>query len=255
MDIFVSQFIVFILLFVRIGALIAVAPVLGHSNVPLQVKIAIGLFISYVMYPLIIQSGPVIDTALIPFALMAVQEVIVGLLIGFAMALIFAGVQYAGNIMAFNMGLYFANVFDPESSQQIPVLSTFMYLFTMLIFVLVNGHHAMIQALLLSYASAPIGEFALSGGVLEGLVNIGGMMFVTAVMLSAPILVALFLVNVGFGLLARVVPRMNVFIISFPLKIGMGMVILLTTMPMLAFVFKKILTGFQNNLLEMIAQL
>lgn len=255
MDIYVSHFIVFILLLARIASFVAVAPVLGHSSVPVPVKVAIALFVSYVMYPLVLQTGPSVDIALVPFVLLALQEVIVGLLIGFVTMLIFAGVQFAGNLMAFNIGLYFANLFDPESSQQIPILSSFMYLFTMLVFILINGHHTTIEALQVSYVSTPIGGLSLSVSAIETLISMSGMIFTVAVMLSAPILVALFLVNVGFGLLARVVPRMNVFIVSFPAKIGLGIVILMSTMPMLTFVFKKLLSSFQSSMLQLVALL
>ncbi len=252
MEVYISQFMLFLLIFARIGAFVAIAPVIGHSAVPLHVKIAISLFVSYLMYPLLLRTGIETDMAFGLFFFTIIQEMTLGLLIGFVSMLIFAGAQYAGSIISFNMGLYFANMFDPESSQQIPILSSFMYLFSMLIFIVVNGHHVTIQALQVSYVSIPIGEFAFSISMLERFITAGSTIFVVAVMLSAPILVALFLVNVGFGLLARVVPRMNVFIVSFPLKIGLGIMILMTTMPMLGFVFKKLLTDFQRNMMELV---
>lgn len=252
-EVYVSQFMIYILLLIRITSLIVVAPITGHHSVPVQVKIGIGLFAALVMFPFISNQASEINVALLPFTVLVIQEVIVGLLIGFLIALIFAGVQYAGNMMAFNMGLYFANMFDPESSQQIPILSSFLYLFTLLIFIAIDGHHFALQAIQVSYATVPIGGLAFSEVLAQRIIAMGSQVFIVAIMLAAPIIVTLFLVNVAFGILSRVVPRMNVFIVSFPLKIGMGILVLMTTTPMMVYVFKKMLSNFERNILEIVS--
>ncbi len=251
-EVYVSQFLIFILLLTRITALIVVAPITGHHSVPVQVKVGISLFISLVIFPFVAKQAPQVDVTLLSFFILVIQEVIFGLLIGFLIALIFAGVQYAGNMMAFNMGLYFANMFDPESSQQIPILSSFLYLFTLLIFLAIDGHHFALQAIHISYEAVPIGGLTFSDLLAEKFIAMGGQMFIVAIMLAAPIIVTLFLVNVAFGILSRVVPRMNVFIVSFPMKIGMGIFVLMTTTPMMVYVFKKLLSNFERNILEIV---
>ena len=255
MDIYVSQFVVFLLLFVRITSLVVTAPVLGYEAVPVQVKVSLGLFLALVFYPLVSIHSPQIDTRLLPLVIVALKEVSVGLLLGFALSLIFAGARFAGDIIGLGMGFSLASVLDPESGQSTPLIGEFLYIVSMLLFLLLNGHHFVIEALQLSYAVVPIGGLSLNMLLAEGVIKLTGFVFIIAVKLAAPIVVALFLVDVGLGVLARVVPQMNVFIVSFPLKIAVGLAMLMTTGPMMIYVFKKLLLGFENDVLAIVKAL
>jgi len=255
MDIYVSQFVVFLLLFVRITALVVTAPVLGYEAVPVQIKVSMGLFLALVFYPLAAASAPQIDTRLIPLVVTTLKEAGVGLLIGFVLSLLLAGARFAGDIVGYGMGLSMANVFDPESAQDVSLVGEFLYMVSMLLFLLLNGHHFAIEALQLSYAAVPIGGLHLNMLLGEGVIRLTGFVFVIAVKLAAPIVVALFLVDVGLGILARVVPQMNIFMVSFPLKIATGLMMLMTTGPMMVYVFKKLLMGFETDVVAIVKAL
>jgi len=252
MDVFVSQFILYLLLFARITSMIVVAPIVGHQAIPVQVKVSLGMFLAFVMFPLLSVKSPQMDVQLLELVVLLLQEVAVGLLIGFAAGLLFAGVHYAGEIIALHMGLSFANIIDPESNQSNPVIGQLLYLTTLLIFLVLNGHHFLIQALHLSYTAVPIGAFVFSMPAAKTLASLAGLVFVIGVKFSAPILVAIFLNNVGFAILARVMPQMNIFSISFPLNIGVGLLVLMSTAPLVVYVFKKSLESFEYNILELI---
>ena len=252
MEIYVSQFIIFLLLFVRITALIVTAPVLGYEAVPVQVKASLGLFLSLVFYPLASSHAPQIDTRLIPLVIVALKEVSVGLLLGFVLSLILAGARFAGDIIGYGMGFSMANIIDPESEQSVSLISEFFYIVSMLLFLLLNGHHFVIEALQLSYAAVPMGGLSLNTLLGAGVIRLTSFVFLVAVKLAAPIIVALFLVDVGLGVLARVVPQMNVFMVSFPLKIVVGLMMLMTTGPMTIYVFKKLLVSFESDVLALV---
>lgn len=252
MEIYVSQFVVFMMLFIRITALVVAAPVLGYQAVPVQVKVAFGLFLALVFYPLVSTQAPPIDTRLIPLGIVALKEVAVGLLLGFVLGLLFAGARFAGDIIGFSMGLSIANVFDPESAQSVSLIGQFLYIVSLLVFILLNGHHFVFEALHLSYVAVPMGGLGMSALLGEGLVKISGFIFVVAIKLAAPVIVALFLIDVGLAVLARVVPQMNIFIVSFPLKIMVGLVMLMTTGPMMIYVFRKLLTSFETDVLSIV---
>jgi len=252
MEIYVTQFVLYMMVFARITSMIAVAPLFGHQAVPVQAKIGLGLFFSFVLYPMVAASHPHIDLTLWALVVTALQEVATGVLIGFVAGLLFAGVQYAGEIISLNMGLSFANILDPETNQNSAVIGEFLYLTTLLIFLAINGHHFLIEAMYLSYGAVPIGTFTPAPEVSHQLMRMAGSVFVIGIKFAAPVLVAIFLNNVALGILARVMPQMNIFTISFSLNIGVGLVVLMTTAPVIIYVFKKALTGFEQNILELV---
>ena len=252
MEVYVAQFIVFLLLFARTTSMIVVAPVLGHQAVPLQLKVAFGLFMAFVLFPLQSSMAAVVDIKLVGIIVLLLEEVIVGLMIGFSAGLIFAGIRYAGELIGFDMGFTMASIFDPELNTSTPVIGEMLYTLTALLFILLNGHHFVLQALVLSYGSVPIGQLVMNPIATAKLVGMVGMIFVVAVKFAAPVIVALFLTNTALAILTRLLPQMNIFGVAFPLKIGVGIVVLSTSIPIMVYVFKKLLTTFENNLLELV---
>jgi flagellar biosynthetic protein FliR len=252
MEIMVTQLVLFLLIFARVMAMVAAAPVFGNESIPVQLKIAIGMFIAFVMFPMLSHMALQVDVRLFAMVILMIKEVAVGLILGFAAGFIFGGVRYAGELISFMMGFSLASIVDPESGQQNGITSEFMYMVTLLVFLIINGHHFVLEALQMSYVTVPIGGLALKGPLLETMITLGGVLFILAVKLAAPILVALFMINVALAVLARVSPQMNVFMLSFPLNIGVGMTVLITTAPLMVFVFKKSLLSFEEGLLELV---
>ncbi len=252
MEIYVTQFVLFLMLLARIASLMIVAPVFGSQSVPPVVKIALALFLSFVLYPLAAQKAPSMDLQLMSLVLVAMKEVVVGLLLGFATGLIFEGVRVAGELMGFDLGFSMATVFDPETSQNNPILSEFMVMLMTLVFLLVNGHHFVLQGLQVSYEVVPVGGFTMNGLLSQKLIALTAGIFAVGIQLAAPVMVSSFLVNIAMGVLARVSPQINVFIVSLPVKIFVGFVVLMTAGPVMIYVFKKMLTGFESNILELV---
>ncbi len=252
MEVYIGQFVVFLLLFARITSVVVTAPILGHSAVPAQVKVALGIFLAFVLLPLQRAVIDVVDLRLLGFVVLILQEVMVGAILGFATGLMFAGVQYAGELIGFTMGYSFATTIDPETSASTPILGEMLYTFTALIFILLNGHHFILESIVLSYQSVPIGHLTVSALLSDHLVALTGSIFVIAAKFAAPAIVALFLTDVALGILTRIIPQMNIFGVAFPLKIGVGLVVLSSSMPVLVFVFKKLLGTFESSIVELI---
>jgi flagellar biosynthetic protein FliR len=252
MEIYASQFLIFIMLFARCTAMIVVAPIVGHQAIPVQIKVAMGLFLAFVMYPLAAGKADVASAELVSIVLMALKEVGVGLAMGFATGIVFAGVRFAGDLISMDTGLSMAMMFDPEQNVQSSVISEFLYLFLLMIFLLLNGHHFVLEALQLSYAAVPIGGFSFSAAASAQMIHMTGMMFVIGVKLAAPVMVSMFLMNVALSILSRVMPQMNIFAVAFPLKIAAGFAIMMVSAPLLVFTFKKLLGGFEQSVLELV---
>jgi flagellar biosynthetic protein FliR len=250
MDIAVTQLVVFLLAFVRSSTLIVTAPVVGHIAVPVQVKVALGLFLALVLSPVISVQTGIADLGLGRLMLLALQEGVVGMVIGFAAGIIFQGVSAAGELIGFELGLSLANVFDPETGLN-NLLGSFLSLAMMLVFLMLNGHHFVIQALVMSYKVVPVGQMALGAASASTLIGMTGMLFIVAVKFAAPVIVASFLLNVALAILTRVAPQMNVFVMSFPLKIVTGVLVLMASAPLLILVFKQLLAGLEEDVLAL----
>lgn len=240
------------MLFLRCTSLFVSAPVFGHSSVPVQAKIGFGIFLAFVLLSVAKAPGVFITMDLVALMIMAMKEVLTGISIGFAVQVIFSGVRFAGELISFDMGFSMSTIFDPENGTPFPILSEMLYQFLLMIFLLVNGHHAVLESLYISYAAVPIGTFAISDATLAAVTALTGKMFAVAVKIAAPLLVSLFLANITLGILNKVMPQMNIFSVMFPLKIGIGFLVLSATLPVVAFVFRKLLTTFQASVVDLI---
>jgi flagellar biosynthetic protein FliR len=250
-EIYIEQFILFIMLFLRISAVLVTAPVFGHQSIPLQVKVVLAMFLSYVLFAFNIAQGVVLDVKLLPLFIIAIKEVIAGASLGFAVGIIFGGVRYAGDLISYDMGFSMATMYDPENNASFPVISEMLYLFLLMIFILMNGHHFIIEALVSSYKIIPIGMWSISEGAIQKLILLTGQMFIVAVKISAPVLISLFIANLSLGILNKAMPQMNIFSVIFSLKIGLGAIVMIATIPVIAFVFKKILSAFESSIIEL----
>ncbi len=226
------------------------APMFGHQVIPLQIKVVLSMFLSYVLFAFNISQGVVVDLNLVSLFVLALKELIAGASIGFTIGIIFGGVRYAGELISYDMGFSMATMYDPENNTSFPVLGELLYWYLLMIFILMNGHHFIIEALVSSYTIIPIGTWNISEGAVQKLISLTGQMFVIAVKIASPVLVSLFIANVSIGILNKAMPQMNIFGIIFSLKIGLGAIVMIATIPVIAFVFKKTLSVFESSIVE-----
>ena len=252
MDVYVAQFVIYLMIFTRVISAIVTAPVVGHVAVPAPLKIGLGLFIAFIVFPFVSHITPVSNLMLGELVLIVIKEIVLGVLIGFVLGILFSGVRYAGELISLSMCLSIANVFDPESSQDNPVVGEFLYITTLLLFLVLNGHHFVFEALQASFSTVPLGAFVFSGSLMHLLIKLTALVFIVGVKIAAPVLVACFLTNFGLSILARVMPQANIFMLAFPITIGVGLLVLFSSTPILIVVFKKLLTSFENNVIELL---
>jgi len=225
------QFALFVFVFLRMGAMIMGLPVFGSKNIPIIFRIGLAFAAAFLLLPLL--GGvrvPPLDHPL-GLALAVGSEILIGLVVGLTVRLMFAGIQLAGQIAGYQMGMALANVVDPNTSSQVPLMAQFNNLVATLFFLVLNAHHWCLMALVESFHRVPIGGMTVRPELVRDLVGLGGGLFVVAVKLGAPVIVALLLVSVALGLVARTVPQMNVFIVAMPLKIVVGLVFIGISLP------------------------
>lgn len=233
---------VFLLIFCRISAFFVVVPVFSSQSVPITFKVGISFFVALVVFS---ASGTGITVPQdFSYILMILREVLIGLLLGFIGNLMFMAIQTAGSFIDIQIGFGIANVIDPMTGASAPILGNFKYMIALLMFLSINGHHHLLNAIVYSYNWVPMNNdlflHMIDGSLSEFLVRSFAQSFVLAFQMAAPLVTALFLTDVGLAFLARTAPQYNVFVIGVPLKIIIGLALLLVLMPGLAVLFQNL---------------
>jgi flagellar biosynthetic protein FliR len=217
---------VFLLVFFRITGVMIFAPVFGSAMTPAPLKIFLSLMLALLFFPILQPAGAPLAMEGTALALAVVWELAVGLLIGFAAALLFAGVQFGGHLIDQELGILQANLLDPMLNEQISILGQFKVLLATLVYLLINGHHLLIAAVGDSFRAVPLLGLKFSQGVALHLSDtLMRDVFRMGVEIAGPALVTLFLVTIALAFMARTAPEMNIFALSFSLRIAVGFVV------------------------------
>ncbi len=244
----------FLFPFVRILALIASAPVLGHNQVPARVKVGLAMMLTLIIAPTLDIATDIDPSSAIGlFVLM--QQILAGLAMGFVMRLIFTAVEMAGDISGMQMGLGFASFYDPLNASYTPVIAQFLGIIASLAFLSMNGHLYMLSALAESFHVFPISSSVPSASAMNILLAWGGSIFAYALQLSLPLIAALMLTNLALGILTRSAPQLNIFAIGFPITLAVGFATLLLTLPYLAPLMENFTQAGQETMLRFAQQL
>lgn len=244
---------ILLLISFRAGGLFLTAPILGHHSIPVTVKAGFAVTLAIVLMPLASQTPvPAVESIWL-LAMLGAKEFLVGLIIGFLFSILFNGVRMGGGIVGFQQGLLMANVLDPEAGSQVSIVAEFWLVMASVIFIAIDGHHAIISALADSYRILPVGAVSFSGPAGETIIRLSAYAFTMAVKISAPIVITLFLVSVSLGVVARTVPQMNIFIVGMPLKIGIGFLIMAVVLPLFKSIINQTLIYLDNQVLAVLA--
>lgn len=216
----------------RVLALIMTAPLLSEKSISKKVKIGLGVMITYVLLP----SLPPTNVTLFSVGgfWLLIQQILIGVAIGFTMQFAFAAVRTAGEVIGLQMGLSFATFFDPASRLNMPVLARFLDMLAMLLFLSFNGHLWMISMVADSFHTLPIGGDPINGNAFLALTKAASLIFLNGLRLALPLITLLLTLNLALGLLNRVAPQLSVFAIGFPVTLSIGIIFISLMMPLLA---------------------
>jgi flagellar biosynthesis protein FliR len=232
----------FLLVFCRITAFFVVAPLFSSRNVPASFKIGLSAFIAFIVFTSLGSQNPIPADGL--YFLSIIREVLLGLTLGFITYLFFTAVQIAGSFIDIQIGFGIANVIDPLTGAQSPIVGQFKFIVGLLLFLSFNGHHYMLSALMDSYQWVPIEnrlfEHIASGDLSTFVVKTFTVIFALAFQLAAPVVVALFLTDLALGVLARTAPQFNIFVVGIPVKMIVGLLLLVLIIPGFAGLFGNI---------------
>jgi len=237
--------------FLRISALLMAAPVFGAASVPVRGRILLAVLVAALIAPSM-PTAPPVDLLGPAGMLLAAQQVLIGLAMGFVVQMTFAAIVVAGQSLAMTMGLGFAMSVDPQNGVQVPVLSQLYVILSTLIFLAIDGHLILIRILADSFAYLPVGSALLQGDLAISVVLWGSQMFASALLLALPALTAVLLINISFGVITRAAPQLNIFAVGFPVTIMVGFVFLLLTMPSMFSLLKVMFEGSLEHSLGLV---
>ncbi len=233
---------VFLLIFCRVTSFFVVAPLISSRNIPTRFKVGIATMVSILVY---LGYGTAQTAAFDgDYLLLVIREILMGLLLGYCAYMIIIAIQIAGAILDIQIGFGMATLFDPTTGMTTPLTGQFKYMIAMLFFLSMNGHHRLLDAIVYSYNWVPIDNELFvriyDGSLMEFLLKAFAMSMMVAFQMAAPIVVSLFLTDVGLGFLAKTAPQFNIFVIGVPIKIIVGLLLLLLLMPSLTYIFDQL---------------
>ncbi len=228
--------------FLRIGGCLMVAPMFGASYVPRRVRIVLAAVLTVAVLPVLphiqdltLLSGDGVVTTL--------QQLLIGLALGFALQLMFDALTLGGQILANGMGLGFAFNLDPLRGVTTPALGQFYTLLGVLVFLALDGHIALLETLIASFRGLPVGAAGLSPGALHALADWGQELFLGALRVALPGMTALLVINLAFGVTSRAAPALNLFAVGFPITLIFGLLIVLLGLPGVQTAFTDLLAS------------
>ncbi len=241
----------------RVGGLFIMGPIFASRTAPVRVRAALVLFLTLAMLPLLGPTPPVhAEQAGLAIVLgMLGFEIMVGFAIGLVAQLTFGAVQMAGQLAGIQMGIGLSNLIDPQTQEHITSLAQWQNLLALLIFLSVDGHHILIRAVADSFTVLPLGGAIPSPAGFGMVLDLAGGVFVIALKIAAPVLVLLLLVNAAMGVLAKLIPQLNVFIVGFPLNVAAGLFVLGASQPFTVRLLEASFSGVGESLAQVVRAL
>ncbi|MBN2897935.1 MAG: flagellar biosynthetic protein FliR [Clostridia bacterium] len=240
------------LIFTRFSGLFALLPVFSSKNIPWQIKAAVLIFISMAVMPIVSLSTSVAITSFMDLAYHLVIEFIIGLSFGLVIELFLSSLYLAGGLLDRNIGFSMVNVISPTDQSSMPVSANLYYIFAMMIFLFTDGHHIVIQALIESLKTIPIGGDVINIIMVMDFTEIISQAFILGVRMAAPFIITIMVANIILGMLSKAMPGMNVFMIGMPFKIFVGLALFSLIMPAYYNTFIELYKLIYNYLYDMV---
>ncbi|MEM1128039.1 MAG: flagellar biosynthetic protein FliR [Bacteroidota bacterium] len=243
-----------LLVFARVSALLVAAPFFNNRSIPVRVKVLLGSIVALLLVAVTPLTLPAHATNPVGLIAYLVMEVLTGLLIGFAAQFVFFALQFASEIIGFQIGLSLAQVYNPIDGSSANPLGQLLTFVMVLVFLLLDGHHTVVRALAFSFEAVPLagGKVHASGPLL---LTWMGQVFITAIQLASPFMITIFLVDASLGIFARLVPQAELFQLSLPIKLMGGFVLTILFMPNLFPLFPTFFSRLRDDLYALLEAL
>jgi len=230
-----------VLMLFRVGGLVLSSPIFGRVNVPQMAKLGLATSLTFLCFLAFPQTEPLQYSSLIGFALLAAMELLLGVALAYVTNIFFSLVAFtAGQLIDMQIGFGIVNVFDIQNNTQIPMMGNILNLMMLMMFFAVNGHLRLIEMVYLTIDRMPIGTMILSAAIGITIAEIFVRTFLLGVMMALPIMASGLTLEIAFGMMMRAVPQIHMFVVGMPLKVIVGLILFMVTLP--------VFIGFTNRI-------
>lgn len=217
------EFKAFYFILIRVSIIFQMLPFFNAKIIPALAKAGLAFVITIILFPVINTKMAEFPSTIFGMAQLILTEFIIGIILGLLVLVFFEGIRMMGQMVGFQTGFAITNIIDPQSGNQISILANMAYLVAMIFFLLLNGHHILLNAVKESFEVIPVGSFGLNIEMINKIIPIYGDMFAIAVKIGAPAIAALLFTNLAFGVIVKFIPQMNIMIVAFPVQITIGL--------------------------------
>jgi flagellar biosynthetic protein FliR len=226
-----ARFPLYMLVGLRLTGLFIMSPVFGKRGMPAGAKIGLAVLLTYLILPVLLIEPSYRLFNLFAFTLECIKEFILGLALGYITTVFFSVVMTAGELIDNQIGFGMVRLFDPQSSMQVPLFGNFLNVLAMMLFLSVDGHHTLIRILCSSFSRIPPGKIVISPVLGTMAAEYFTATFVLAVQIALPVVAAALMAETALAVIMRTVPQMNVFVVGIPLKVMLGIIVMLVILP------------------------
>ncbi len=237
----------FILVLFRVAGLVIPSPIFGRVNIPTMVKVCFSAALTLFFFAVCPPASAISYNTLIGFALACALEVMIGVVLAFVTNLFFTLTYTGGHLIDMQIGFGIVNVYDPQNNTQVPMVGNLMNIILLIVFWGVDGHHKLLNIIYRTFEALPPGNIKLSGDIGLLAVELFAKAFMLGVMVALPVIASGLILEIGFGVLMRTVPQLHMFVIGIPLKLLIGMILLLITLPVFVTFSDRIFTDMFNG--------
>jgi len=246
-DFTTGQIEIWLLVLIRVSVLVFLIPILSTDEVPTRFKAGLSFFLSIILFPTLPQTAIVIPPNLAAYILMALKEIYIGAVMGFAGTFVFAGIRFAGSWIDSETGFNMTQIFNPIAGEEDTPMAHLIFILFILLLLAGGGHVFYLRALAESFRLIPLtGAHMASGGMVSAFAVMTSESFVLGMKAAAPVVGTLFVSSIALAMIARIMPQMNVWMVGMPMKIALGMLTLMFALPMMWQAFVKQQVGLQT---------
>jgi len=234
-----TKFLVWLLTISRISGLFILMPFFGGNFIPNNLKVILIVIISWLVLPTISNTMP-LDTGVLLIVLLSIINFVIGFLIGAVVFVFFSGVQFMGEVFGLQLGFAVATLFDPQTFEETNIIGQLIYVLAMYVFVTVKGPHLILNSIIGSFQTIPVDLLKMNNLVFYDVVKLGSEVFRIGMEIGIPLIAFMVVVTFIIGILSRLMPQMNLFMVGLPLKVLVGILMLFGLLPIIAEIVSKL---------------
>jgi flagellar biosynthesis protein FliR len=221
----------YLAILLRLSLVVFLVPPFSNPRIPAKIKACIALVFTTMLFPLLEKEIVPLSFQPGPLICMVASEAIFGLIMALAVTLILAAFELAGELISYQAGLSMAQVVDPQGGFQMTIVSNLIELMALLLFFALNGHHVLLKLIVESFRTIPVGQFIQDMATIDRFILLSGQLFIIGIKLAAPVVMVLFLIEIGLGVISKFIPNLNVLLTSFPIAISVSLLFIGLSLP------------------------